>query len=486
MPAAGVLSELRRMRENDLQPHRATAYHYESGDPTLRGLMAESMATALGTNGLDPTAFPSVAEVENDLVAATSQVHGGDERTVGTVTSGGTESCMLAVLGARERWRSRHPGASEQPQLVLPVSAHPAFRKGAWLAGLDVVDVPVRPGTLEVDVAQMVAAIGPRAALVVVSAPEYAHGRVDPVVEVAAAAAARGVLCHLDMCIGGWVLPFIRAAEGLEPVGLSVPGVTSLSADLHKYAYGPKGASVLLHAESSLRSWHWYADAAWPGYPFVNNTLLSSRSTAPAAGAWAVLHALGEDGLRALALRQREATLQLAAAVATIPGLCVPAQPDSTLLAIADTGEPAAPDIRVVVDEMGLMGWPLQVQPARFGAPTTAHVTMTGAVAAQLDELIGALTEAVQRAADQDRPVADPALVAAAGSVDPSQLDDAGVEGLLRLAGFTADAGGGVSLPERRAQVNALLEAVPAELVERLLVGVLGKVYTPRGAATAD
>lgn len=126
--------------------------------------------------------------------------------------------------------------------MLLPVTAHSAFRKGAWLFDVDVIDIGV-DAEFKADAAAMIDAMDDRTALAVVSAPSYAHGVVDPVAQVAAAAAERDILCHLDLCIGGWVLPFIREAEGLPPVDMSIPGVTSASMDLHKYGYAPKGVS---------------------------------------------------------------------------------------------------------------------------------------------------------------------------------------------------------------------------------------------------
>jgi sphinganine-1-phosphate aldolase len=475
-PVGDVLDELRARRAGDLAVDRATSYHFESGRPEMRDLIAAAGAAMIGTNGLDPTAFPSIPAIENDLVAATALVHGGDEHTPGTVTSGGTESCLLAVLGAREGWRQRTGDRRGRPQILVPATAHPAFRKGAHLFDVELVDVPVDPATFRPDPGQVADLVDERTALVVVSAPEYAHGTVDPVTEVAAIAAARHVPCHLDMCIGGWVLPFVRADEGLTPIGLSVPGVTSVSVDLHKYGYAPKGVSVLLHRHETHRRWHWFADAGWPGYPLVNNTLLSSRSIASAAAGWAVLQHLGLEGMRTLALTARAATLRLAAAIDDIDGLRVVAAPESSLLAVTDSGDLDGPDIRVVVDEMAARGWPLQAQPARLGGPPNFHVTMTGAVAAQLDDLVAALEDAVGSARRLGRVDPDPALVAAAATLDPTALDDPTVDGLLLLAGLGAGDGAPV-LPERMAPVNALLESAPPAVVERLLVAVLGRVY---------
>lgn len=480
-PVEEVLADLRDRRAHDLQVDRATSRHFESGLPEIRDLVAAAGALMIGTNGLDPIAYPSVPSIENDLVRATAQVHGGDDRTVGTVTSGGTESCLLAVLGARERWRLAHADRTGRPDLVLPVTAHPAFRKAAHLFDLNVVDVPVDPVTFSPDPHDVRSRLTDRAALVVVSAPEYAHGTIDPVGEVAAAAAERDLLCHLDMCIGGWVVPFVGEDEGLPPVGLSVPGVTSVSADLHKYGYAPKGVSVLLHAQDALRRLHYFADTRWPGYPLVNTTLLSSRSVAPAASAWAVLQHMGRDGMRGLALAARRGTLALAQGVAAIDGLQVVAPPAASLLAVTGDGGPDAPDVWVVIDEMAARGWPLEGLPARAGGPTSFHVTMNASVAGQVPVLLAALEESVAAARSRGPARPDEALVAAAATLQPDALDDATVAGLLAVAGLGDHGDTGRLLPQRMAPVNAVLEAAPPALVERLLTAVLGRVY--RGEA---
>ncbi len=479
MGTQDIITALQELRTGDLRTDRATGYHFESGHADLRDLAGRAAATAWGINGLDPTAFPSVAAVENDLIAAAIAVHGGGPQAVGTVTSGGTEACMLAVLGARQLWR-RRTGRTDRPTLVLPVTGHPAFRKGAQLFDLDVVDVPVDTAgtspTYTPSVADMVGHLDERAALVVVSAPSYPQGVIDPVPEVAAAAAARGIPCHLDMCIGGWVLPFVRAAEGAEPLGLDTPGVTSLSADLHKYGWAPKGVSVLVHADNALRMAHWFSDAGWPGYPVVNPTLLSSRSAGPAAAAWAILHRLGRSGLRELALESRRGTLLLAAGVDAIEGLVPAAAPQATLLAVR-SDDPGV-DVRVVADEMGVRGWPMQVQPARAGCPTTIHITVTPAITAQVDSFLGTLAESTMAARAAGRADPDPQLAAAAAVLDPQTLDESAVTGLLQIAGM-AGGDGAFALPERMAPVNALLESSPPALVEWLLRGALGQVFQP-------
>ena len=466
-----IIAELTELRGHDLDVSRATSYHFESGDPQLRAVALAAAATAWGLNGLDPTAFPSIAAVENDLTGWALDLHGGGPDAVGTVTSGGTESCMLAVLGARERWRAL--GGVGTPTMLVPVTAHPAFRKGAWLLGVDVVDIPVGPD-FKVDSEAMIAAMDERTAMVVVSAPSYAHGVIDPVEPIAAAAEERDIWCHLDLCIGGWALPFIA-----DPVvDMSIPGVSSASLDLHKYGYAPKGVSILLHASPELREFQFFADAAWPGYPLINNTLLSSRSAAPAAAAWGVLKFLGRDGLEGLATRARSGALRIAEGVEQIPGLRVAAPPEATLVCIADTGEADGPDVRIVADEAKKLGWSLQVQPARHGGPTTLHVTVSAGIADRADEFLAVLGEATAAATGRGRADIDPNLAAAAQSIDTTTLDAAAVDALLQMAGFKG--AGGVELPEEMAGINALMEAVPPPLVEVLLKGVFSELFTPQ------
>lgn len=424
---------------------------------------------------MDPTAFPSISAIENDLVGAALNLHGGGPEAVGTVTSGGTESCMLAVLGARERFRKS--GGEGRPQMLLPVTGHSAFRKGAWLFDVDVVDIPI-DAELKADAGAMIDAMSDRTVLAVVSAPSYAHGVIDPAYEVAAAAAERDILCHLDLCIGGWALPFILENEGRDPVDMSIPGVTSASMDLHKYGYAPKGVSILLSANADLRSYHYFADAAWPGYPLINNTLLSSRSVAPAAAAWAVLHLLGKDGLRELALRSRAGALHIADGAAHIPGLRLVAQPEASLVSVADTGAPEGPDVRIVSDEAHKLGWSLQVQPARQGAPTNIHLTVAAGIADRADELLDILRRATEAATGKGRADPDPQLAAAAASIDVDALDAATLDGLMQIAGFKGQ-GGPVTLPDEMAGMNALMEASPAPLVEVLLKAVFSEVFTP-------
>ena len=463
-----VIATLRTLQALDLPAHggRTLAYVYDSGLADADAVGLEALAMFASSNGLDPTAFPSLLRMENDLVALTGGLLDAPEGYVGSVTSGGTESILLAVLAARQG-----VGTSD-PSMVIPVSAHAAFHKAAEFLGVRAVLVDVDPVTLRADPAAMDAAIDDTTVLVVASAPSYAHGVVDPVTEIAALAAERGIRCHVDACIGGWVLPHL---DGTPPWTFAVEGVTSISVDLHKYAYTPKGVSVLLHRTPALRRGHFFASANWPGYTMLNSTMQSTRSGGPLAAAWAVTQRIGVEGYARLAHEARDATLAVADAVDGIPGLRVLTAPDSTLVAlVADE----SCDVFTVADEMLERGWFVQPQMSFVDVPPTLHLTLSAATAPSVPELVVALRESVDAARAAGPVAIDPGLAGLVGGIDPATLDDQGFAGLLAAAGL-AGSDGALALPRRMAPVNALLDACPPALREALLLGVLDRLSRP-------
>ena len=479
LPEALILDTLAALREQDVPTKggRTTSYVYDSGREDLDQFGQQAFALSEHVNGLDPTAFPSFAAVENDLVAAALQLLGsGHPEEVGSLTSGGTESCALAVLAARERWRRIAGDPQGRAAIVVPDSVHPAFLKAAHLFDLDVVRVPVDPVTFAADPAGTAQALDERTALVVVSAPSYPHGVVDPVAEIAAIAADAGVLCHVDACIGGWTLPFIREAGGLDPIGLMVPGVTSVSVDLHKYAYTPKGASVVLFADAALRRQAWFVTSDWGGYPVVNPTLLSTRAGGPPAIAWAYLKKIGRSGYRELALSAWRATRAILEGVASIPGIHVVGDVGSTIFAFADDGDPDGPDVRIIVDEMAERGWLLGAQPSYAGGPATAHMCVMPVHEPQVGTFLADLAASVTAARGQGRVSVDPALLEVAQQIDPTTLTPEAMDLVLAAAGIDLSAGG---LPTRMAEINAIIDAAPPRLVEELLAEVLGRILRP-------
>ncbi|MGW1314586.1 pyridoxal phosphate-dependent decarboxylase family protein [Streptomyces sp. NPDC002426] len=486
-PAAEVLAELRALRRADAPTRggRTFAYVYDAGLDGLDELAAEAYTAFATVNGLDPTVFPSVARLENDVVGAVAALL-GTPGAQGTFTSGGTESILLAVKTARDHARTVR--GITAPQLVLPSTAHAAFHKAAAYLGVEPVVVPVDPVTFRADAAAMAAALTDRTALVVASAPSYAHGVIDPVAEIAAAASARGVLCHVDACIGGWILPYLRrAGREVAPFGLSVPGVTSLSVDLHKYAYADKGASVVLYRDAGLRRHQYFAHAGWPGYPVVNPTVQGTKSGGLLAQAWAVLQHVGEEGYTALAGRVAEASDRLLAGLRSLDGVRVLGDPAAGLVAFTVAGEGAgaptgagedtgAPDLSLLLhlaDEMRELGWYLQPQLSFDGLPPNLHLTLTPATVGQVDALLGDLAAALAKARSLEPVTVDPALAAFAAGLDPQTLGPDEVAAVLAFAGL----GEGAGLPGRMAPVLVLLDALPGPLKERLLSEFIGSVF---------
>lgn len=473
-----VLAELRALRTADAPTRggRTFAYVYDAGLDGLDELAAAAYGAYATVNGLDPTVFPSVARLENDLVGAVAALLGAPGAQ-GTFTSGGTESILLAVKTARDHARAVR--GITAPQLVLPSTAHAAFHKAAHYLGLETVLVPVDPVTFRADPDAVAAAITDRTALVVASTPSYAHGVIDPVPEIAAAAAGRGVLCHVDACIGGWLLPHLRrAGREVPPFDLSVPGVTSLSVDLHKYGYADKGASVVLYRDAELRRYQYFAHAGWPGYPVVNPTVQGTKSGGLLAQAWAVLQYVGEDGYTALAARVAEASDRLLAGLRGIDGLRILGEPTAGLVAFTaeSPGAGHGPDLSLLLhlaDEMRERGWYLQPQLSFDGLPPNLHLTLTPATVGQVDALLTDLAAALEAARGLKPVAVDPGLAELAAGLDPAALGPEEIAAVLAFAGLGGDAG----LPARMAPVLALLDALPVPLKERLLAEFVGSVF---------
>ncbi len=474
-----VLGRLADYRAGDLAARggRTFAYVYDAGRPDVDELSHEVYASFLDVNGLDPTVFPSLLRMENEVVAITAEHLGGGPGTVGSFTSGGTESIILAVKAARDWARTHRPQVIE-PEVVLPVTAHAAFQKACHYLGLKAVLVDVDPVSFRVTTDAVRAAVTDRTVLLVASAASYAHGVIDPVEEIGRLALEHDLPLHVDGCIGGWLLPYFRDL-GVEvpPFDLSVPGVTSLSVDLHKYAYAPKGASVVLYADPAMRSKQFYACADWTGYTMINATVQSTKSGGPLAAAWATLHAVGEQGYRELAAQTLSAKDRLVKGIADVPGLRVLGEPEMALVAMA--GEPGV-DVFEVCDEMAARGWYVQAQLGYRDLPASIHLTLTASSDQHVDALLADLTACVETARSAQTGL-DPALLEAVRSLDPDELPDDVLGTLLPMAGIEPGAG----LPDRMAGINALLEAMSPRLRERLLVAFLGELFTPAAQVEA-
>jgi sphinganine-1-phosphate aldolase len=358
-PVGDVVAALRGGRGDDAdwRGGRTFSLVYNPGDPELERLQAAVAHEYLHENYLNPFAFPSLLRMERDVVARFASLVGGEPRG-GKLTSGGTESLFLAVQVARDH--ARRARGIDEPTVVVPATAHPALAKACHYLDVTEVRVPVGPDG-RADVAATAAAVDGRTALVVGSAPCYPFGVVDPIPELAALAAGAGALCHVDACLGGWLLPFLgRLGEPLPPWDLRVDGVTSLSADVHKYGWCFKGASLLLHRDEDLLRLQYFLYDGWPGGLYGSATTAGTRPAAPIAAAWATIEHLGLDGYLRLAGEVRDAARRLRAGVEAIDGLTVTGDPVPAVMEIA--AEAPEVDIGAVGDAMDDAGWHLDRQ----------------------------------------------------------------------------------------------------------------------------
>lgn len=478
LPATGssreqIFTALAELRAGDLATEggSAFAYVYDPGERAASELAADVYRMFLGSNGLDPTAFPSLLQLENDVVGFAIDHLGGGPEAAGSFTSGGTESLMLAVKTARE-WAREHRPEVTAPEMIVPVTAHAALHKAAHYLGVKLVPTAVDPVSFRADVAAIRAAITPNTILLTASAASYAHGVVDPIVEIGALAEERGILLHVDGCIGGFLLPYFRRLGAHVPAfDLSVPGVTSVSMDFHKYAYAPKGASVIVYGDRALRRHQLYACAAWTGYTVINPTVQSTKSGGPLAAAWALLRALGDDGYLDLARKTLAATRAIVGGLREIAGLRVLGEPEMSLVAF--TADPDGPPLFALADALKARGWLVQPQFQGLGSPTNLHLTISAGHLPVAENFLADLRAAVR---DVQATPPDPELAAllhTAASLDFTNMSEETFINALALVGVQNG-----RLPDKMAAINALLDALPAPARESALIAFINKLYS--------
>ncbi|MEO1516495.1 MAG: aspartate aminotransferase family protein [Bacteroidota bacterium] len=385
-----ILSELENMKTNDIKwrAGRSFSYVYFAGDEIL-SLVQEAYLKYFSSNALNPSAFQSLRRMESEVVRMSAHLFQGGEDISGSMTSGGTESILMAVKTARE-WARRTRGQQSGWEIVLPASAHPAFHKACHYFDVKPVNVAVGDDFRALP-EQMAAAVNERTVMLVGSAPSYPHGLVDPISEIAAIAKDKGLLCHVDACVGGFMLPFLRAANYPIPAfDFAVEGVTSISADIHKFGYAAKGASVVLYRTGELRKDQFYVYTDWSGGIYGSPTMTGTRPGGAIAAAWAVMRFIGMDGYIEKARLSMETALKIRAALTAIPGLKVLGQPDMCIFALSSDEF----DIYEVGDELGLMGWSID----RQQLPPSLHFTITPTHVDVVDELVADVTAAVRKA----------------------------------------------------------------------------------------
>lgn len=279
---------------------RTAVYVFNAGEE-IAAIQKEAYAAFMSENGLGPLAFPSLAQMEKDVVSMGLGLLHGPEGSTGAMTSGGTDSITMAIKTARDYARA-NGRARERANIVLPFSAHLAFDKAAHLMDIEIRRIPVKTdGTYEADVPAMIAACDDDTIMIVGSAPNFPHGIIDPIEALSDAAVQKELWLHVDACVGGYFAPFASMNGVPVPAfDFELPGVHSMSADLHKYGYAAKGASTVLFRSEALYAHMPFDMNQWSGAPMKTPTLAGTRPGGAISAAWAVMNHLGIEGYKRL------------------------------------------------------------------------------------------------------------------------------------------------------------------------------------------
>jgi sphinganine-1-phosphate aldolase len=398
LPASGIdrdtiFEQLDALKANDVKWRDGYSFTlaYNAGADVVA--VAEEAYRRFSTeNALNTDAFPSLRRIQGDVVGIVSDWLEAGSDGAGFMTTGGTESILMAVKAARERGRKER-GISA-PNIVLPTSAHAAFEKGCYYFGLESRRIPVR-ADWRADPDAMASAIDDNTVLVVGSAPQYPQGVVDPIPAIAALAAERDINCHVDACMGGVTLTYLkRLGHDIPPWNFTVPGVTSISVDLHKFGYTAKGASVIMHRNKALRQYQTFVTDNWLGGFYGSSGVLGTKSGGAMGAAWAVMHYLGDEGYLRLTAAARRACDELATAVRAMPELQLWAQPEATLLSFGAVDGDRL-DVFAVADALWRRGWYVD----RQGPPPSLHCTVNavhdGKIPAFVADLRASIREVV-------------------------------------------------------------------------------------------
>nr|MBA3396642.1 aspartate aminotransferase family protein [Deltaproteobacteria bacterium] len=387
--ADAVLSDLATRAERDANWRGGRVFSLVYHVPGHAGeaheqLLQRAHALYASTNLLNPMAFKSLKQMEGELVEMAGRLF-HCAGAVGTVTSGGTESILCAVAAYRDRARRERPWI-RRPELIVPSTIHPAFDKAAHYFGVKLVKVAVG-SDLRADVAGMRKRIGRRTIGLVGSAPQYPHGVIDPIAELGALAQQHKLPLHVDACVGGFMLPWLeRLGRPIPKWDFRVPGVTSISADLHKYGYAAKGASLLVWRSIDQMRHQIFVETNFPGGIYASPTMIGTRPGGPIAAAYAALQTIGESGYVELARTTVDAADRFRAGISKIRGLAVIGG-ELTIVAYAAVGM----DVYAVADRMETRGWTMD----RMHRPAAIHLTVTANHAGVVDEYLADLAASV-------------------------------------------------------------------------------------------
>ena len=454
-PKEEIFAKLKEYTSKDLNPYsgKMWGHYYATGRNDLVEIARKAFLEFMDKTMLDFTTYPSILRMENEVVGIVADLMNG-ENVAGNFTYGGTESIMLAVKAARDEFKKRNGGI---PEIILPETAHPAFYKAADFLGLRVVRVKVDRETFKASADDVVEAISDKTAILVASAPNYPFGVVDDVEAFGELALDHGLWLHVDACIGGFVLPFFKKlGENVPPFDFSVEGVASISVDLHKYGYTPRGASVILHRDPSKRMNHIFVMASWPGYPLVNTAVLSTRSAGTLAASWAVLNYLGFEGYLELSKKILGAKKQILKGLPKL-GFRILGKPESSLLAF--TSDEVNPFI--LSKEMEKLGWYIQSQPGSkpLGYPKSVHLS----ISPYHFEIVDLFLEDLRKASDRAREVEAIDAMEVLEKIDLStgKFDALGIKN--------------GRLPDDLSVINELIHLLPPEVVEEVFKKVVNE-----------
>jgi len=479
MPAEGLsaaeitdLLEQHRAADLDWRSGKVWAYIFDPGEEAEAVIKRAYMAY-LTENGLDPTAFPSLLALENEVVAMAAAHLSGDEEVVGNFTSGGTESIILAVKTARDRARSLRPElarSARRPNIVLPTTAHAAFHKAAHYLDLEVKLADVDPESFRADVDAVRAAIDDHTIMLVGSAVSYAHCVIDPIPALAELARERDLWLHVDGCMGGFLLPyFSQLGREMIPFDFRVEGVSSISMDLHKYAFAAKGASVVLYRNKSLRKHQIFSCSNWTGYTITNATVQSSKSGGPVAAAWAVLKFFGESGYRDIAKHVLDATDKVMSFVDEHPELRLLGRSDMSHVAFASDTIP----IFRLAEAINARGWYVQVALSFRNSPANIHLCINPANLKWIDPLLEDIAACVDEVRDSKPGPLVSGVLEALAKVDIDSMDEQTMRQMMAMAGI-----GGDGAPKVGSEVNEILNALEPHQRERLLTMFMNELFT--------
>ncbi|XP_042506262.1 sphingosine-1-phosphate lyase [Macadamia integrifolia] len=399
----GVIKKMKHEKGFDVDwQGKCSGTVYIGGKESERhfSLINEAYSMFSHTNPLHMDVFQSVVRFESEVVAMTAALLGSKEKTsggkiCGNMTSGGTESILLAVKSSRDYMETKK--GITRPEMIIPESAHSAYDKAAQYFNIKLWRVPVNK-EFQADIGAIKRYINRNTVLIVGSAPGYPHGIIDPIEELGELASSFGICFHVDLCLGGFVLPFARKLGYPIPhFDFSVKGVTSISADVHKYGLAPKGTSIVLYRNREIRKHQFVAITEWSGGLYVSPTIAGSRPGGLIAGAWAAMMSLGHEGYLESTREIMEISKRIQKGIKEIPELFIVGKPDMTIVAFGSN----CVDIFEVNDIMSSRGWHLNA----LQRPNSIHICVTLQHVPVVEDFLRDLRESVQTVKENPGPI---------------------------------------------------------------------------------